>query len=60
LVAITKEFVDKKSRTAVSLTRPGRKAFDRHWKQLDDLRRAAKAQRSPGKLSRRAMTLGSA
>ena len=60
LVEITKEFIDKKSRTAVSLTRPGRKAFDRHWKQLDELRRAAEAHRSPGKLSKRAMTIASA
>lgn len=41
LVTIEKEFVGKTPNTRVSLTRQGRLAIERHWKQLDTLRRTA-------------------
>ena len=41
LVQIDKEFVGKTPNTSASLTRAGRAAIDRHWKQLDRLRSAA-------------------
>ena len=36
-IAVQKDFVGKKPRTRVSLTRAGRKAFDRHVAYLKDL-----------------------
>jgi len=36
-VAVEKDFVGKKPRTRLSLTRAGRKAFDRHVAYLKDL-----------------------
>jgi DNA-binding MarR family transcriptional regulator len=36
-IAVQKDFVGKKPRTRVSLTRIGRKAFDRHVAYLRDL-----------------------
>lgn len=36
-IAIQKDFVGKKPRTRVALTRTGRKAFDRHVAYLKDL-----------------------
>ena len=36
-IAVQKDFVGKKPRTRVSLTRAGRKAFDRHVAYLRDL-----------------------
>lgn len=36
-IAVQKDFVGKKPRTRVSLTRTGRKAFDRHVAYLRDL-----------------------
>ncbi len=36
-IAVEKDFVGKKPRTRVSLTRTGRKAFDRHVAYLKDL-----------------------
>lgn len=36
-IAVQKDFVGKKPRTRMSLTRPGRKAFDRHVAYLKDL-----------------------
>jgi DNA-binding MarR family transcriptional regulator len=36
-IAVQKDFVGKKPRTRVSLTRTGRKAFDRHVAYLKDL-----------------------
>lgn len=36
-VAIQKDFVGKKTRTRIALTRTGRKAFDRHVAYLKDL-----------------------
>jgi DNA-binding MarR family transcriptional regulator len=41
LVAIDKEFIDKTPNTRVSLTSAGRAAIERHWEQLDTLRRTA-------------------
>ena len=41
LVAIEKEFVAKVPNTRVSLTKTGRAAIQRHWQQLDKLRRAS-------------------
>ena len=41
LVRIEKEFVGKMPSTHLSLTRRGRAAIERHWKELDDLRRRA-------------------
>ncbi len=38
LVKIKKGFLGKIQHTAVSLTRQGRTAIDRHWKQLETLR----------------------
>jgi DNA-binding MarR family transcriptional regulator len=43
LVTIEKEFVAKRPNTRVSLTRTGRSSIDRHWVQLDQLRREARA-----------------
>lgn len=36
-IAIQKDFVGKKPRTRITLTRPGRKAFERHVAYLKDL-----------------------
>lgn len=36
-VAVQKDFVGKKPRTRMALTRPGRKAFERHVAYLKDL-----------------------
>jgi len=41
LVAITKSFKGKVPHTSVALTPHGRDAIRRHWKQLEQLRRAA-------------------
>ena len=42
LVKITKEFVAKKPRTVLRLTKEGREAVERHWKQLEALRDATR------------------
>ena len=47
LVAITKSFRGKVPHTSVALTPQGRDAIRRHWKQLEQLRRAA-GKWSPG------------
>ncbi len=39
LVRIEKEYVGKMPSTRLSLTRRGRSAIERHWKELDALRR---------------------
>jgi DNA-binding MarR family transcriptional regulator len=39
LVTIEKVFLGKTPNTHVALTRAGRGAIERHWKQLDELRR---------------------
>ena len=41
LVAIAKSFKGKVPNTSISLTPEGRDAIRRHWKQLEQLRRAA-------------------
>ena len=41
LVRIEKQFKDKKPNTMVRLTREGRVAVERHWKQLEELRNGA-------------------
>lgn len=41
LVRIEKTFVGKTPSTRLSLTRSGRAAIERHWKELDTLRRRA-------------------
>src|SRR5689334_2239285 len=41
LVTIEKEFVAKVPNTHVSITKGGRAAIQRHWEQLDSLRRAS-------------------
>jgi DNA-binding transcriptional ArsR family regulator len=42
LVKVDKQFVGKKPNTLVQLTDRGRAAVERHWKQLESLRRSAK------------------
>ncbi len=39
LVRVDKQFVDKKPKTQVEITQVGRRAIDRHWKQLASLRK---------------------
>ena len=51
-VMIEKEFVAKRPSTSVSLTRAGRSAIERHWIQLDKLRRETRDW-SPEKRSER-------
>lgn len=41
LVTIEKEFVAKIPNTRLAITKPGRAAVERHWKQLDRLRQAS-------------------
>jgi DNA-binding MarR family transcriptional regulator len=38
LVLVTKAFLGKKPRTTLMLTKAGREAVERHWRQLDALR----------------------
>lgn len=45
LISIEKQFIGKKPNTVVALTGQGRIAIDRHWKNLDELRRGAVATR---------------
>ena len=47
LVAIEKEFVGKTPNTKIALTRSGRGAIDRHWKELDKLRRESSRWSGP-------------
>ena len=39
LVRVDKQFAEKKPKTEVRITDNGRKATERHWKQLENLRR---------------------
>lgn len=39
LIHIEKRFMDKKPNTLVKITDRGRMAIERHWKQLEDLRK---------------------
>lgn len=41
LIVITKQFIGKKPNTLVSLTPEGRAAIERHWEELDRLRKDA-------------------
>lgn len=43
LVEIEKRFVDRKPNTLVSLTAHGRRAIERHWRRLDELREGARS-----------------
>jgi DNA-binding MarR family transcriptional regulator len=49
LVIITKEIIDKKMRTTVSLSKRGRSEIDEYWKTMDAIRArmAAQAPRRP-------------
>jgi DNA-binding MarR family transcriptional regulator len=47
LVEIEKEFLGKTPHTSVSLTRTGRAAIERHWQQLEELRKRV-ARWEPG------------
>jgi DNA-binding transcriptional ArsR family regulator len=41
LVTIEKDFVGKIPNTRISISKAGRSAVERHWKRLDELRRAS-------------------
>jgi DNA-binding MarR family transcriptional regulator len=41
LVKLEKKFVDKKPNTQVQVTDKGRKAIERHWVQLEQLRKGS-------------------
>lgn len=41
LIVITKQFIGKKPNTLVSLTPEGRAAVEKHWEELDKLRKDA-------------------
>jgi DNA-binding MarR family transcriptional regulator len=43
LVAVEKQFVGKRPNTLVHLTAGGRAAIERHWQQLEGLRKSAQA-----------------
>ena len=43
LVRVDKRFVNKKPNTQIQITDGGRKAVERHWKQLDSLRKNSQA-----------------
>ena len=43
LVLIEKRFLDRKPNTTASLTARGRRAVERHWKLLDQIRHGARA-----------------
>lgn len=43
LVRIDKKFVGRKPNTMLALTRKGKAAVERHWKQLDELRASSQA-----------------
>src|SRR3954447_2149104 len=45
LVRVEKRFVERKPRTSVTLTARGRERIERHWEQLDRLRRLATSRR---------------
>ena len=49
LVVITKEIIDKKMRTTVSLSKHGRSEIDEYWKTMDAIRERMEAeqQRTP-------------
>jgi DNA-binding MarR family transcriptional regulator len=39
LIKVDKRFVDKRPNTQVQITEKGRSAIERHWKQLENLRK---------------------
>lgn len=41
LVQMEKRFVERRPNTLVTLTDKGRETIDRHWRQLEDLRKSA-------------------
>jgi DNA-binding MarR family transcriptional regulator len=43
LVRVDKRFVNKRPNTQVQITDSGRKAVERHWKQLDSLRKNSRS-----------------
>jgi DNA-binding MarR family transcriptional regulator len=43
LVAVEKQFVARRPNTLVALTPNGREAIDKHWQQLEALRKSAQA-----------------
>lgn len=43
LIQVEKRFVEKKPNTQVQITDKGRSAIERHWKQLEDLRKDSQA-----------------
>jgi DNA-binding MarR family transcriptional regulator len=45
LVRVEKRFVERKPRTSVTLTARGRQRIERHWEQLDRLKRLATSRR---------------
>src|SRR3954463_1799696 len=45
LVRIEKRFVQRRPRTSVALTSQGRRRIERHWQQLDRLKRLASSRR---------------
>lgn len=47
LIALEKQFVDKRPNTQVQITEKGRRAIERHWQQLESLRLDAQ-QWKPG------------
>ena len=42
LIRIEKKFVGRKPNTMLALTRKGRSAVDKHWRQLDELRASSR------------------
>jgi DNA-binding MarR family transcriptional regulator len=42
LISVTKRFIGKKPNTFISLTDAGRSAIDKHWGELERLRREAR------------------
>ncbi len=42
LVQVEKRFVERRPNTLVTITSKGRQAIDRHWRQLEELRKSAK------------------
>src|SRR3954469_5454910 len=45
LVRVEKRFVERKPRTSVALTAQGKRRVERHWQQLDRLKRLATSRR---------------
>jgi DNA-binding MarR family transcriptional regulator len=43
LIQLDKRFIDKKPNTQVQITEKGRTAIERHWEQLESLRKDSRA-----------------